>query len=250
GKGLGMKVFGTVPPVNSDGGASPVGEASLAEAIDTARTMLLYGAHGNSPPKTVLVTSALPGEGKTSLSGHLAISLARGGYRTLLVDGDLRSPSNHHVFDVPVTPGLCELLRGESMLDPATQPTRFPGLTVLPAGRWSLAATQALAGDRWAAIRAAVETQYDFVVIDSAPVLPVVDSLLLARHVDGVLLSVMHDHSRVAAVAEAQHRLLSIGANVLGVVLNGVEPHGRAYGYGYGYGYRADPTGPVETVPA
>jgi len=139
--------------------------------------------------------------------------------------------------------------RGEGAVGLAARRTRFPGLEVMPAGRWNLAATQALGGERWAAVRAAVEAEYDFVVIDSAPVLPVVDSLLLARHVDGVLLSVMHDHSRVASVAEAQHRLMSIGANVLGVVVNGVEPRGGGYGYA-AYGYPADPASTVLAVPA
>jgi capsular exopolysaccharide synthesis family protein len=220
----------------------------MAEAVDTARTMLLYGTYGGVP-KTVLITSALPGEGKTSLTGHLALSLARAGYRTLLVDADLRNPANHRIFDVPVGPGVCELLRGEADLASAVRPTPFPGLSILPAGRWTLAATQALAGDRWAGVRAAVEADYDFVVIDSAPVLPVVDSLLLARHVDGVLLSVLHDHSRVASVAESQHRLMSIGANLLGVVLNGIEPHGTRYGYA-AYGYPARAADPVVATTA
>lgn len=246
GKDLGLKVFGTVPPV-ATGQASPRRDAALAEAIDTARTMLLYGTYGRAP-KTVLVTSAMPGEGKTSLSGHLAISLARAGYRTLLIDGDLRNPANHRVFDVPLGPGLCELLRGEADLIPAVSPTRFPNLSILPAGCWNLVATQALAGDRWTGLRGAIEADYDFVVIDSAPVLPVVDSLLLARHVDGVLLSVLHDHSRMASVAESQHRLLSIGANLLGVVLNGIEPPGGRYEYGYGYPVRA--AGPVVATTA
>lgn len=248
GKGLGLKVFGTVPPLGPIGDASAGREAALTEAVDTARTMLLYGTYG-AAPKTVLVTSAMPGEGKTSLSGHLAISLARAGYRALLIDGDLRNPANHRIFDVPLGPGLCEVLRGEVDLTAAVRPTQFPGLAVLPAGRWSLGATQALAGDRWSAVRAAAEAEFDFVVIDSAPILPVADSLLLARHVDGVLLSVLHDHSRVASVAESQHRLMTIGANVLGVVVNGIEPKGGRYGY-TAYGYPSREAGLVAATTA
>ena len=96
----------------------------------------------------------------------------------------------------------------------------------------------------WADARRAAEAAFDYVVIDSAPLLPVADSLLLGRHVDGVILSVMHDHSLVASVAEAQHRLRSVGANILGVVVNGISPHGGDYGYGYAYG------GPAVTVSA
>ena len=98
-----------------------------------------------------------------------------------------------------------------------------------------MTATQALAGEQWSALRASVESAYDFVIIDSSPVLPVVDSLLLARHVDAVILAIMHDKSKVASVAETQHRLGSIGANLLGAVLNGIEPKGGRYGYAYTY---------------
>src|SRR5205823_12244002 len=101
---------------------------------------------------------------------------------------------NHQVFGLADGPGLSEILRGEADLAAAVRPTPVPGLSVLPAGRWTLAATQALAGDRWAALRAAAEAEFDFVVIDSSPILPVVDALLLARHVGGVLLSGMHEH--------------------------------------------------------
>src|SRR5262249_22255182 len=91
-----------------------------------------------------------------------------------------------------------------------------------PAGAWDLATRQALTGDRWPALKRELEVGYDFVVVDSGPVLPVSDSLLLARDADGVLLSVLLDVSRVASIAETRNRLQSVDANVLGVVVNGV----------------------------
>jgi capsular exopolysaccharide synthesis family protein len=152
----------------------------------------------------------------------LAISLTRAGYRTLLVDGDVQAPSAHAVFNLPAAPGLCEVLRGDAAARDAVYPTGLPGLSVLPAGAWDLAARQALAGDRWRAIKAELEADFDFVVVDSGPVLFVSDSLLMARGADGVLLSVLLDVSRVSSVEETRDRLRAVGANVLGVVVNGV----------------------------
>jgi len=220
--GLGLRLLGTVPALGARGGrynADP--HRALAEAIDTTRTMVLYGA-ADRRVRTLLVTSAVDGEGKTSLAGHLAISLTRAGYRTLLVDGDVQAPSTHALFDLPAAPGLCEVLRGEATVDQAIRPTPLPGLSVLPAGAWDLIARQALVGHRWKTVKADLEAGYDFVVIDSGPVLLVSDSLLLARDADGVLLSVLLDVSRVSSVEETRDRLRTVGANVLGVVVNGV----------------------------
>ena len=221
----GLRLLGTVPALGGRAGrggrynADP--HRALAEAIDTTRTLVLYGA-ADRRVRTLLVTSAVDGEGKTSLAGHLAISLARAGFRTLLVDGDVQAPSAHALFGVPAAPGLCEVLRGEAPRADALHPTGLPGLTVLPAGAWDLVARQALAGNRWKAIRAELEAEYDFVIVDSGPVLLVSDSLLMARDADGVLLSVLLDVSRVASVEETRDRLRAVGANVLGVVVNGV----------------------------
>jgi polysaccharide biosynthesis transport protein len=223
--GLGLRLLGTVPPAGARvrayrNGVDP--QRAFAEAIDTTRTMLLYGNPSDRRVRTVLVTSAVDGEGKTSLAGHLAISLTRAGYTTLLVDGDVRAPSAHNLFGLPASPGLCEVLRGQVDASAVIHPTPVPGLSVLPAGGWDLATRQALTGDRWPALKRELEVGYDFVVVDSGPVLLVSDSLLLARDADGVLLSVLLDVSRVASVAETRNRLQSIGANVLGVVVNGV----------------------------
>jgi capsular exopolysaccharide synthesis family protein len=237
---LGVRLLGTVPPVGGEGeaGAPP---AALTEAIDTARTMLLHGTPAGAAIRTVLVTSGVAGEGKTSLAGHLSISLARAGFRTILVDGDLQSPAAHRLFDCPVGPGLCELLRGEVDLEDAAQPTPIPGLAILPAGYWDTAARQALVGDRWRRLKADLEARYDFVVVDSAPLLLVSDTLLLAREADGVVLSVLLGVSQVAHVAESAGRLQAVGAKLTGAVVNGVWHD--AYRSGAAYRYAAAPAG-------
>jgi capsular exopolysaccharide synthesis family protein len=222
--GLGLKLLGSVPRIAASGRAAQGADfrLALAEAIDTTRTMVLHGSANDRPLRTFLVTSAVEGEGKTSLAGHLAISLASAGYSTLLVDGDLRAPSAHGLFDVAGAPGLCEILCGEAELASAIHPTAVPGLSVMPAGAWDIGVRQSLAGARWGQVRRELESAFDFVVVDSGPVLAVSDSLLMARDVDGVLLSVLVDVSRVSSVEETRDRLRAIGANVLGVVINGV----------------------------
>jgi succinoglycan biosynthesis transport protein ExoP len=240
---LGLPLLGTIPP--AEAGIEASGE--LVEAVDSARTVLLHSDPSDRPLRTLVVTSALPGEGKTSLSGHLAISLARAGYRTLIVDGDVHSPSVHQVFDLDAGPGLCELLRDETGMDAVVRTTRVPGLSVLPAGRWNLTTRQALVGDRWSAIRRQLEKRYDYVIVDTAPLLLMTDSLLLARNADGVILSALLGVTQVNSVAETQTRLNSLGARILGVIVNGARsPYSLRYGYGYG---RYKPAGD-EAVPA
>lgn len=197
----------------------------LVESVDATRTMLLHASRLESV-RVVLVTSAMKGEGKTSLSSHLATSLARSGLRTLLIDCDLRSPSVHRLFEAPSTPGVCELLRGESDLDEVIVTTAAEGLNLLPAGRNDADALQALAQDGLRPILDLLRSRYDFIIVDSAPVLPVVDSLLISQHVDGVLFTVLRDVSRLPCVYEACERLTTLGAKMLGVVVNGVTAHG------------------------
>jgi capsular exopolysaccharide synthesis family protein len=230
---LGVPLLGTVPPV-VEGAQNALARAALVEAIDTTRTMLLHGTPRGSSLQTVLITSAVAGEGKTSLTGHLAISLARAGFRTLLIDGDLHSPAAHGLFEVTVVPGLSELLREEVDAATAIRPTAVPGLSVLPAGAVNLTARQALIGERWRRIRKELESQFDFVVIDTAPLLMVSDTLLFAREADGVVLSVLLGVSQVGHVSETAARLRSIGANLAGAVVSGVWHDAYRSSYRYG----------------
>ena len=183
--------------------------------------------------RVVMVTSATSGEGKTSLATHLAASLARAGHKTLLLDGDLRKPAAHRIFDLPLGPGFSELLRGETDLPEAVRPTQAPGLWLLPAGTCDNEALQQLAQDAVRRIIERLRPEYDFIVIDSSPVLPVADALLLAQYADGVLLSLFQEVSRLPKVYAAYQRLKMIRVRMLGAVMNGT--HEDVYGYGQRY---------------
>jgi capsular exopolysaccharide synthesis family protein len=213
-------------------------EKAVNEAVDSTRTVFLHSA-GVQNLRTVMVTSAVGGEGKTSLSVGLAASLARSGRRTLLIDADLRNPGVHSQFNLADNPGVAEILRGEVTAASAIRPTRRDNLWVLPAGRCDARSIGALAQDEFARLLAEIgHSGFDFILIDSCPVLPVADALLVARHVDGVLLSLMVDYSQVDRVNAACQKLASVDVPLLGAVVNGTRGESYAYGYGYSPDYR------------
>jgi capsular exopolysaccharide synthesis family protein len=225
--GLGIRVVGAVPDmphleqhlVAPDGAVELEGQPVL-ESIDAIRTMLLH----SSGVQTVLVTSATSGEGKTTLAAHLAGSLARAGRKTLLVDGDLRNPTAHQLFEMPAHPGLSEALLAEVELTDAVRPTPLEGLSLLPAGQWDREVMQALARNGLEGLFDKLRQEFDFVVIDSHPVLAATDSLLLGRHADGVLLSLLREVSQMPPVYAAAQRLSILGIRVLGAVVNAADP--------------------------
>jgi capsular exopolysaccharide synthesis family protein len=241
-EGLGMPVMGTVPAkparITRAALASPYSadqvlwERLIEESVDSARTIFLHAADANAL-RVVQVTSAVGSEGKTSLSCQLAKSLARSGRRVLLIDGDLRSPAVNSHFAIPIEPGVCEVLRREASAATAIRPCATPNLFLLPAGRCEKLALQQLAMDGFRNLIAEVRNTFDFVLIDSCPVLPVADALLMAREADGVLLSLMCDISQIERVQTACHKLTAIGARIVGAVLQGTGKDSYDYGPRY-----------------
>jgi capsular exopolysaccharide synthesis family protein len=235
--GLGLRLMGTLPahptkPISPSSAAHATFQTMLAESVDSARTMLLHAARAGSM-RIVMVTSATSGEGKTSLASHLAVSLSRAGRKTLLVDCDLRNPAAHRLFELPLEPGFSEVLRGEIEIEDAVKVTRAAGLSLLSAGICDSEALQLLAQDGPKGIFAQLRADYDFIVVDSSPVLPVADSLLIAQHVDGVIFSILRDVSRMPKVYAAYQKLATLDAPMLGAVVNGTQE--ELYGYGPRY---------------
>jgi capsular exopolysaccharide synthesis family protein len=236
--GLGWRLIGSLPALPAparrgfvrSGGDDKYWHSLLTESVDATRTMLLHAARTEGL-RSVMVTSAVAGEGKTSLSCHLATSLARAGRKTILLDCDLRSPAAHQLYELPAEPGICELLRKEVEISDAIRPTPAANLWILPAGRVNSETLQALAQDGIAPILNQLKEQFDFLVIDSSPVLPVVDSLVIGQHVDVVIFSLLRGVSRIPNVYSAYQRLSMLGVRMLGAVVNGV--HTERYGYSY-----------------
>ncbi len=227
--GLGIPLVGSVPAVPArvlttdqpPRGRDAGHQGRLTEAVDALRTLLLRGAAGQ--PQVAMITSAVGGEGKTTLAGQLASSLARAWRKTVLIDGDMRKPAAHLRFGLPLEPGLSEVLRGEVEIADALQPTSEGRLWVLPAGHWDAHAVGALAQDAPARLLGLLKEQYDFIVLDAPPVLPVADALLLSQHADAVLLAILGGTSRLPAVHAARQRLAALDVPLLGAVAIGLD---------------------------
>jgi Mrp family chromosome partitioning ATPase/capsular polysaccharide biosynthesis protein len=227
GKVLGMRLLGTVPDLPrctaralaSNDAADDRQSYEMADAIEGIHMMManalpLQGSH------VIMVTSALAGEAKTTLACFLAASLARAGKATLLVDGNLTRPSIHHLLNVPLVPGLSDILRGEIEPVDGVRPLALAGLWVLSAGQWDRHVHAALAGRGLPRLFEQLKAGYDLVIIDSGPVLEATQSLCIGRHADAVILSTLRDVSHAPSVFAAYQRLAALGIRVLGTVFS------------------------------
>jgi capsular exopolysaccharide synthesis family protein len=242
-KGVGLRVVGAVPALPhpaslADEEALHAVGASSLESIDALRTLLLRDA-SIELTRLVMVTSAVEGEGKTTLAAHLAGSLARAGRKTLLVDCDLRQPAAHQLFELPLQPGFSEVLLGEVAVDDAIAETPIDGLWMIPAGQWDREVLQALAREGVEKTFERLKEEFDFVILDAHPVLAATDSLLIGQHADAVILSLQRDVSQVPRVFAAGQQLSNLGIRVLGAVVNGMD---QADLYSNGYQFAAHAT--------
>jgi capsular exopolysaccharide synthesis family protein len=191
----------------------------------------------DKPLRCIQVTSANQGEGKTTAVANLAMALAHGGERVAVACCDLRRPTVQDRFMMSVTPGFTDVLSGEAQLDTAVR--RYtPNLAVLPAGTAPRNPSELLSANRTTAVIKALVDQTDIVVLDSPPVLPVTDSLVVSRMADATILVVDARHTTRKALLRTLQLLDQVNAPVIGLVLNAVPETGR-YGY-YGYGRSYD----------
>ena len=205
----------------------------FVEQVRTLRAGIGFAAMGR-PTNALLVTSALPGEGKSSVAANLAFVSAENGKRVVLVDADLRRPSLSAMLALPPHAGLSDVLLGEA-IDPCLVEV-VHGVFVLPSGARPPNPAGLFAGDRFEALLADLRSRFDVVVFDSPPVLPVTDALSIATMVDGVVLVARAGETGAEQVRRAAERLRLARGDLLGVVLNGVDRRDAARLYGYGYG--------------
>ena len=207
----------------------------VAEAFRTMRATLAL-ISGRDKNRVFLVTSAIPGEGKTFTSTNFAATLAQQDLKTLLIDADLRKPSvSKLVFDENRKPGLSEVLLGQCSIEQAVQATAVENLWVIPAGGIAPNPSELLAQSKLREVVESLKEKYDRIVIDSSPVLAVRDPLLLASLVDACCLIVRAGHSPSRATTTAVRLLAEAGVPAKGVVLNAVRQGSGAY---YSYAYR------------
>jgi len=210
-------------------------KSQFAEAFRSLRTSLLL-SNTTHPPKYIVLTSATPSEGKTTAASNLAAILAQRDTRVLLIDGDLRRPNVHHRFGLNGKIGLTTVLTGATTLEDTVQRVpEIPNLDILPSGPVPPFPTEMLSSAAMDAILKRCGELYNYIVIDSPPILSVTDGVILARQADAVVLVVRHGKSSKHVVRRARDLLLRSGAAITGIVLNAVDLNSPEY-YGY-YGY-------------
>jgi polysaccharide biosynthesis transport protein len=206
------------------------------ESVDILRTGLVLG-NDQDLMQILAVTSACTREGKTSIATQLALSIARSTEdKTLLIDGDMRSPDVHALFDIPLEPGLVDVLDRQCELEDAVKTTCDENLYVLSAGKLQQSPHKLLGNESFAGLLEEARKTFKYIVIDTPPVLACGESLILAKAADVTLLCAMRNVSRVKQVRMVYDRLKAADANPIGVVLNGVPAKRYVYAYGY-YGY-------------
>ena len=220
-------------------------KSQMAEAFRALRTSLLL-SQADHPPQVILVTSALPREGKTTAAANLAVTLAQLGDRTLLIDADLRKPGVGRLLNLAdgKYAGLSSYLAGVSSLDLVTVPhPAIPNLVAIPTGPLPPNPADLLSSHKLADAIRQLRSQYKFIVIDSPPIMAATDAVIVSVQADGVLLVVRSGETPKEAFTRARDLLTSVKCHLLGVVLNAVDSSApdyyysyRYYPYSYGYG--------------
>lgn len=212
-----------------------------SEAYRTLRAALEF-ATVDAEARILQVTSANPGEGKTTTAVNLAVTMARNGKRVTLVDADLRKPRLHAFFDLPVEPGLTSVILGQMKAsDVGHEVERDAGvLTIMSSGPLPPGPSELLGSERTGRVLRELAENSDILIVDSAPVLPVSDALVLAKKVDATILVANGSRTRVPEISQAVELLSQVDARVIGTVLNQAKRGSSGYGYGYGYGYEQD----------
>ncbi|MDF2711873.1 MAG: Non-specific protein-tyrosine kinase [Nonomuraea muscovyensis] len=217
------------------------GRSSRAEAFRSLRTNLQF-IGVDRQPKSLVITSCLPNEGKSSTSSNLAITLAQAGWRVILVDGDLRRPRIPDYLGIEGGVGLTDVLIGRARLDEVVQVWGEPRLHVLPSGQIPPNPSELLASQGMRQVLDQLTTDFDMVIIDAPPLLPVTDAATLSAVCDGTMLVARYGRTRQEHIQRGTELLESINARIVGTVLNFVPAKASRYdGYGYGYGYDSGP---------
>lgn len=226
---------GDVPkhPLISDSSSS----TSRLEAFRRLRTNLQF-LNPDSPPRSIVFTSPVPGEGKTSTAANVAIALAQAGQRVLLIDGDLRRPRAASVLGLERAVGFTTVLVGRAELTDAIQRHSASGIYFLASGPIPPNPTEVLQSNTARALFERAAEMFDVVIIDAPPLLPVSDAAIMTHYVDGAVLVVRHGKTTKDQLRQARQRLIQVDARLLGVTVN-MTPRrgGRDHDYGYDYEY-------------
>jgi capsular exopolysaccharide synthesis family protein len=232
------EVLGRIPRVTSRGSKREVAligpedeRHNFVEAYRNLRSSLLYMAEPGAGPKILLVTSSVPNEGKSLTSANLSITMASTGSRVLLVDADLRKGALHTRFGVAPRPGLTEVLGQGLNLEEAVQATKFPNLSLLPRGTFAPNAGELLISNATKEFLRDAAAKYDYVILDTVPVMAADDVTSLAPHVDGVIFVIRAEFTSARVARAALYSLYQRQVRVLGLAFNSARPSFEDYYY-------------------
>jgi polysaccharide biosynthesis transport protein len=231
-------VLGQVPrerTISSKGQAGLIGPEdarhSFVEAYRNLRSSLLYMAEKSERPKTILVTSSVPNDGKSVTAANLAITMASSGSRVLLVDADLRKGALHRRFELPAEPGLSEVLSKGVDWETAVRPTKYNNLFILPAGAYTAQSSELFVKEATTRLLQDAAAKFDYVVLDTVPVMAADDVTSLAPQVDGVLFVIRAVFTSARVARASLESLYQRRVRVLGLVFNAVRPSSVDYYY-------------------
>lgn len=210
-------------------------KSTVAEAYRTLRTNIQFFSFDNKI-KTIVITSSGPAEGKTTTSCNLAITTAQAGKRTILLDCDMRNAKIHKVFEISNQSGLSNVLIGETNYYEAVQKTDIENLYVLPSGRRPPNPAELLSSEKMKKFLESLKETYDYIIIDTPPIIMVTDAQIISQYADGCLLVVASAEADKNAAIKAKELLEKVNARILGVVLNKLDTKRKGY-YGYNYNY-------------
>lgn len=203
-----------------------------AESYRTLRTNIQYSSFDN-PYQTIVVTSSEPGEGKSTTSGNLALCLAQGDKRVILIDCDLRKPSIHKKFKISNIVGLSDVIIGKEELSTAVH-RHNKNLIVLTSGKIPPNPSEMLSSKAMSKLLEGLKKEFDYIILDTPPVQAVTDSQILSTKADGTILVIRAERTKKESVHNAVNLLKKVNANIIGTVLNGLSQDRNKYYYYYG----------------
>jgi receptor protein-tyrosine kinase len=235
----GASLVGTIPLSKARRDAPAIAfendHSGIAESFRKLRTNLQFLAVDN-PPRVIVITSSVPNEGKSFTAINIALALAEAEHTVLLVDGDMRRPSIDKYMDLIGAVGFSTVLSGAASLSEVLQETHFPRLTVLAAGSTPPNPSELLSSNTAKNLISELRARFDYVIIDTSPLLAVTDGAILAANADGALMVARFGETKREQLAHSVKNLEDVGASLLGVVFTMLPPRAEgSYGYRYNY---------------
>lgn len=222
-------------------------KSPVAEAYRTLRTNIQFSSL-DSKVQTLVITSSGPSEGKTTTSSNLAVSMAQGGKKTILIDCDQRKPRLHKVFGISNSRGLSNYLIGEAALGDVVQESEVDNLYLLPAGTRPPNPAELLSSSRMHSFLEELKKDFDHIILDTPPVIMVTDAQILSQYADGSILVVASGEADREAAIRSKELLEKVNSKILGVVLNKIDTSRKGYYSHYYNQYYGNETEPQKKI--